>query len=275
VISATGRFGSPYIPPIPGIETFTGTLIHAHDYVDPNTFAGKRVMVVGNGPSGLDIAVELGKQNAPTHPVLLSMRTGVVLRPRYPLGLPKHLWMILAEHLPDKLGKPLEKWIERRQFRNLERYGIKTPKAGQTSAAASTRGPELIHAVRARQVRCVNGIAAITPDGATLDDGIAYELDAIILATGYRPVLYHYFDYNGETDPYGFPVRDLSQHPNGREVVGYPGLYLVGVFYQGKGALYNFNVEADIAVQQIQARLSARRERALEPGHGKIHLANV
>jgi hypothetical protein len=267
VISATGRFNSPYIPPIPGLDRFKGTLIHAHDYTSPQPFTGKRVMVVGNGPSGLDISVEIGRQNAPEHPALLSMRTGVVLRPRYPLGLPKHLWMILSEYLPDFIGKPLEKWIETRRFRNLDRIGIKTPADGQTSAAASTRGPELIHAVRAGQVVCVNGVKSLDENGALLTDGTYHELDAVILGTGYRPVLYGYFDYQGETDYHGWPLRDLSTHPNGREVLGYPGLYLVGVFYQGKGAMYNFNIEAEIAVRQIQQRLSELRQR-------KVYLAS-
>jgi putative flavoprotein involved in K+ transport len=256
VISASGRFNNPYIPPIEGVDQFKGTLIHAHDYTSPEPFVHKRVMVVGNGPSGLDISVEIGKQNAPRYPVLLSMRTGIVLRPRYPLGLPKHLWMIIGDHLPKFIGKPLEKWIESRQFKDLDKIGIKTPSTGTTSAAASTRGPELIYAVRAGQVICVDGVQAFDERGARLLDGSYHELDAVILGTGYRPVLYQYFDYHGEVDQYGWPLRDFTRHYNGREVVGYPGLYLVGVFYQGKGAMYNFNVEAQIAVEQIKERLT-------------------
>jgi hypothetical protein len=126
------------------------------------------------------------------------------------------------------------------------------------SAAASTRGAELIHAVRAGQVKCVTGIARLEGNCTILDDGSRFELDTLILATGYDPVLYHYFPCQFETDANGWPLRDLSQHPNGREVKGFPGLYLVGVFYKGKGAMYNFNVEAEIAVSQIQERLQYR-----------------
>jgi len=49
----------------------------------------------------------------------------------------------------------------------------------------------------------------------------------------------------------GFPLLDRTPHPNGRQVVDTPGLYVVGVFYKGKGALYNINVEAKIAAEQI------------------------
>jgi hypothetical protein len=213
-------------------------------------------MVVGNGPSGLDISIEIGRQNAPANPALLAMRTGITLRPRYPYGLPKHLWMILCDKLPQAWGKRLCDYIERLKFENLAQIGIKTPMHGQSSGAASTRGAELITAVKRGWVKCVDAPRQFTTDGAILENGEFVTLDAVILGTGYRPVLYRYFAYEGETDAYGWPLRDFSQHPNGREVKGYPGLYLVGVFYQGKGAMYNFNIEAAIAVAQIQARLA-------------------
>jgi hypothetical protein len=64
----------------------------------------------------------------------------------------------------------------------------------------------------------------------------------------------------GSNGQRGWPMRDTSQHPNGRQVLGYAGLYLVGVFYKGKGAMYNFNVEANIAAEQIQTYLEQLRE---------------
>jgi cation diffusion facilitator CzcD-associated flavoprotein CzcO len=273
VISATGRFNHPYLPEYPGMEDFQGRLLHARDYIDPTQFLNQQVMVVGNGPSGLDIAVELGAQNAPQYPALLSMRTGVILRPRYPLGLPKHLWMMLADGLPDFIGQPLIKWIENLRFNNLEALGIKTPKESESSGAASTRGTELIRAVKAGQVRCVDGLHHFERNAVVLNDRARYEVDTVILATGYRPVLYQYFDFNGERDNYDWPVRDFSQHPNGREVKGFPGLYLVGVFYQGRGAMYNFSVEAEIAAEQIEERL---RERSIQSSstNEQTHLAS-
>jgi hypothetical protein len=54
----------------------------------------------------------------------------------------------------------------------------------------------------------------------------------------------------------GFPILDRATHANGREVLGYKGLYIVGVWYKGKGAMYNFWVEAQIARDQIRAYLA-------------------
>src|SRR5664279_4510206 len=54
VIIASGRYGNPYLPRIPGAETFAGRYLHAQDFKQPEAFAGERVLVVGNGPSGVD-----------------------------------------------------------------------------------------------------------------------------------------------------------------------------------------------------------------------------
>lgn len=49
----------PYIPPIPGLEVFPGRCLHSHSYREPVQHAGHRVLVVGAGPSGRDIALDL------------------------------------------------------------------------------------------------------------------------------------------------------------------------------------------------------------------------
>lgn len=256
VISATGRFGKPFQPVFLGEETFSGRILHAKDYLGPGPFAGQRVMVVGNGPSGIDIATELSFHAQ--SPVLLSQRTGVVLRPRYPWGLPKHLWMIIGEKLPDAISGPLLRKIDSLRYENLDRIGIKVPRSeAETSAAGGTRGGELIRAVRAGRVRSVDGPERFDGEAVILRDGSRYALDAVILATGYHPVCWDYLKIDAGRDRHGWPARldDLDEGGQ-RQVAGYPGLYLVGVFYKGKGAMYNFNTEAAQAVREIQARLA-------------------
>lgn len=44
---------------LPGLEKFEGWYLHSRDYKSPQSFLGKRVVVVGTGNSGIDIAVEL------------------------------------------------------------------------------------------------------------------------------------------------------------------------------------------------------------------------
>lgn len=57
----------------PGHDTFTGTCIHSRDYKDGNAFTGKRVVVVGIGNSGGDIASEISR-----HAAKVSMREKIL-----------------------------------------------------------------------------------------------------------------------------------------------------------------------------------------------------
>lgn len=280
VISAAGRFANPFSAAIPGLSEFRGEVIHAHDYRDAEPFAGKQVMVIGNGPSGMDIAVELGQHNGADNPALLSMRTGLMLKPRYPLGLPKHAWMMLTARLPNAPGRWIDRNVEAISFRHQERVGIRRPPPGLESSAASTRGPELFRAAKGGYVVCVAGPKRFTADGVELNDGLVYHPDVVILATGYRPVVRYLCDLQYEIGDQDWPLREQSQDYDldlnqleykgtyavgektdrekgvlERELKGYPGLYFVSNYYKGRGTLYNINVEAEIAVAQIRQRL--------------------
>lgn len=276
VVLCTGRFSTPYTAPLKGLEQFEGIKIHAHDYHHPDQLRGKRVMVVGNGPSGIDIAVETGRNNLT--PTLLAMRTGVSLKRRYPLGLAKQTWMLIADYLPKRFYEPLMSLSERMsEYRPTALTGIKTPPAGQASSAVAYRGDELIRAVRRGQVSCVDAPAEIHSHTVTLTDGSVHEIDALVIATGYRPTFGYLNNVRLTPDEQGWPARfnsldypidyanltyratydvglaiDSHFQPTLREIEGYMGLFQVGLYYKGKGAMYNFNVEAEIAAMQIK-----------------------
>ncbi|XP_063381060.1 senecionine N-oxygenase isoform X2 [Cydia fagiglandana] len=59
VFVCNGHYNTPFIPSIPGLKEFEGDVMHSHDYRVPDIFANKRVLVVGAGPSGMDIALEV------------------------------------------------------------------------------------------------------------------------------------------------------------------------------------------------------------------------
>lgn len=52
VMVCNGHYFKPSIPNIPGRDIFTGKQMHSHDYRVPEVFDGKRVVVLGAGPSG-------------------------------------------------------------------------------------------------------------------------------------------------------------------------------------------------------------------------------
>ena len=64
VIVATGHFSTPNVPHFEGIETFPGRILHSHDFRSARDFAGQHVLLIGNGFSAEDIALQLYKYGA-------------------------------------------------------------------------------------------------------------------------------------------------------------------------------------------------------------------
>jgi hypothetical protein len=59
IIMATGVSGVPRIPRLPDLDSYRGTILHSSEYANGSAHAGTRVLVIGTGVSGHDIAQDL------------------------------------------------------------------------------------------------------------------------------------------------------------------------------------------------------------------------
>lgn len=59
ILVCNGHYSEPSYPHIPGVETFTGTTMHSHYYRVPEVFNDKILLVIGCGPSGVDIVFDV------------------------------------------------------------------------------------------------------------------------------------------------------------------------------------------------------------------------
>jgi hypothetical protein len=66
VILANGHYNEPYLPPIPGLAAFSGEVVHARWWRNPQRFRGEDIVVVGSRASGSDIARELAQDDDAT-----------------------------------------------------------------------------------------------------------------------------------------------------------------------------------------------------------------
>lgn len=182
VVVANGHNWSPKTPRYAGM--FTGETMHSAHYRTPDVFVGKRVLVVGGGNSGCDIAVEAAQFGERTWH---STRRGYYYMPKYLFGQP-------SDQVGDRmlrLGMPLwlRRLIARLSYRVLvgrpEKLGLPKPDHAlfETHPVVNTLLPYYV------------GQGDVTPkpdvarfDGKTVHftDGSSSEVDLIVFATGYN-----------------------------------------------------------------------------------------
>ena len=193
VVSATGTWHSPFVPPYRGRERFTGTQLHSAHYVGPEPFAGQRVLVVGGGNSGAQVLAEIS---------MLSDTVWVTERP--------------PRFLPDDVdGRVLfrrasAQWKERQD-------GHVTPGA---SLGDIVMVPPVVEA-RARGVLVSREpFDHFTESGVVWPDGTSAAIDAVIWCTGFRSALSH-------LAPLGI-VQDGRVAVRNTRAIDEPRLWLVG-----------------------------------------------
>ncbi|MCA1554482.1 MAG: NAD(P)-binding domain-containing protein, partial [Chloroflexi bacterium] len=189
VVVCTGHDVVPAMPHYADAETFKGTLIHSRAYKSPEPFAGQRVLVVGIGSSGADIATELSDV---AQRVLLSTTRGGWFVPHYVAGRP---W----DHLLTRAGNRLPYGLRLRAFRQLitseyarmglsaqpSDWGFPTP-AFDLWRARVTPSTSLIRKTIAGAISVVSDLVRIAADEAQFADGQHARVDSIILCTGYH-----------------------------------------------------------------------------------------
>ena len=232
VVVATGALNRPSIP-VWALDTdYGGTVLHSSDYRNASSHRGQRVLVVGPGSSGLEIARDLVDGRA-AH-VLLAVRTPPNLLPREGGGLPFDLPVPLFLGLPEPLVDTMLRRVQRMFWGDLSEYGLppatEGAMAGLRSRGAGTAIVDRasIEAVRAGSIRCVAGVERLDATGAVLADGTHEEVDAVVLATGYTTGLDSLVGHLDVLDARGMPrVVDGGEVADGLRFVGYvyrPGL---------------------------------------------------
>ncbi|GIH96960.1 monooxygenase [Planobispora siamensis] len=177
VIAASGAFGNPYLPVLPGQAGFTGEILHAAAYREPSPYAGGRVVVVGAGNSAVQIAHDL----ADVASVTLATRAPVRFVNQRPLGRDLHFWFAVTgfDRLPAR------------------------------RAGAPPRGPVLDdgryrRALASGRIERREMFTGFDGDRVVWADGRRERVDAVVFATGYRPAL-PYLDGLGALDAAGRP----------------------------------------------------------------------
>lgn len=236
VVVASGHQGVPAHPD--WVPRFTGQYQHSHSYRTPKPFEGQRVLVVGVGNSGLDIAADLAPFAAQT---FSSARSPVLIMPRMILGVP-------TPRILSKLVRPSFPWLVQRQILRavsrvyhgrMEQWGLRTPVTRTHPASSAT----FMAHVSYQRIGIKPGVADVDGTTVRFTDGTLLEVDTVIAATGYHIDL-------------PFLAKDVAPVAERRLEAWYrivhpdrPGLYFIGFF--------NVSGGANIAMMDTQSQLLA------------------
>jgi cation diffusion facilitator CzcD-associated flavoprotein CzcO len=254
VVVATGWADFPYAPSWPGMETFGGPILHSSSYRNPAPFAGKRVLVVGYGNSGAEIALDLAEAGID---VTLSVRSPVNIVPRELFGLPILVFPIAEQWLPPRAADLLNAPAIRIALGSLAAAGLRKAAKGPLQSIAEDGRVPLIDigtlaAIRAGRIKIRGDVASFTADSVVFRPSPAERFDAAILATGFRPDLRQLLpDAKGALSPSGAPLV------SGR-ATSEAGLFFCGAIVSPTGQLRQIAIEATAIAEIVVEAGTAR-----------------
>jgi hypothetical protein len=246
VVIASGHHSQPRMPELPG--EFAGELLHAHDYKTPDVLRGKRVLVVGGGNSGCDIAVEASRHATST---LLSLRRGYHFLPKFLLGGPLDSGGERFErwHLPYFLRRWITSFLVYVAHGRPERYGLPRP-MHQLFATHPIVNSQLLYCVGHGAIGVRSGIEKVKGNTVRFSDGKEDVVDLMICATGYQatlPMLDEGLVYDNRNQPALF-LNCFHKH--------YDHLFVTGLI-QPNGAIWPL---AELQAKLMAAFLRAKTE---------------
>lgn len=277
VLIANGTLHKPNIPGLPG--QFSGELMHSADYRSPEVFKGKRVLLVGCGNSGADIAVDAVHHAAS---VDISLRRGYYFLPKFVRGRP-------IDTLGGKrrLPRPLKQRIDAAMIRMIlgkpSDYGLPDPDYRMYESHPVVNSL-ILHHLGHGDITPRRDIAAIDGHRVRFADGASAEYDLILQATGYQ-LDYPFIERRHLNWPESEDAPQLYMnifHPQ------YDNLFMMGMIeatglgWEGRNqqarlvALYLHHRQA--GSQAVAALDQARQNRAgerLDGGYRYIKLARM
>jgi len=249
VILTTGINRVPNIPTWEGQDRFKGTIIHSKTYKNPAPFIGKKVLVVGMGNTGAEVALDLAEKGVDT---TVAIRSPISIVPRDVNGRPVQLTAKTLAKIPFGLGDWLGTQIRRFIIGDLTKYGVPLSKMHPTVQLRETGKTPVVdigtaQAIKERKIKAIGDIDSFYEEGILFKNGEQRAFDQVILATGYRANLTDFVPNIAPfLDKYHLPKSPIGTGP-------LQNLFFVGFDnYQLGGILGIIQSETETVVKAIK-----------------------
>lgn len=254
MVVAAGWAEFPNVPTFPGQQAYGGAVLHSRAYRNATPFLGKRVLVVGFGNSGAEIALDLCEAGVTT---ALSVRSPVCLLPRDLLGIPILNFALARGFVPAKVLDFLNEPFLRLAIGSPKSLGMRVAAKGALQMIEEDEKVPVIDVgavkkIREGKIKVFGGVERFDAKGVAFEGGVRADFDAVVLATGfkpdYRPLLP---DALGALDGAGRPK--ISDRRTSE-----PGLYFVGSRVSVRGQLREIALGARRVAADAKAFLQTR-----------------
>lgn len=240
VLVANGHLWDKKVPQIPG--AFAGPQIHSGDYKNVNDLEGNRILVVGAGNSGCDLAVDAVQHRLE---VDIVVRHGSYFQPKMYFGIPRSELPFLSEFTGEEQDLIARLLAKVSIGENSAYPGLPVPKHHTLAEGATVVNDLLLYWIQHGRIGVVgHGIERFDGNTVYFADGTSREYDSIIYATGFHSSL---------------PFLDEELIPRS---AGAPIRYAGGIVPQGLEKLYYIGMIAprgpQIPIYGVQAKVVAR-----------------
>lgn len=161
---------------------FNGEVRHSVTYRSPEELHGKRVLVVGAGNSGVDIACDASFS---AEQAFLSVRRGYHFMPKHIMGKPSDVFSKESPNLPFFMQQKIFGWMLRLINGDMTRYGLPKPdhKIFQTHPILNT---QILHYLGHGDCIAKTDVQKLDGDEVVFVDGSREKIDLVLTATGYQ-----------------------------------------------------------------------------------------
>lgn len=241
VIVANGHLWDKKVPEVPG--QFAGKQLHSSEYHNVGDIDGDRVLVVGAGNSGCDLAVDVAQHRLEADIVI---RNGVYFQPKTYFGKPRQEVPFLAEFSPDEQDL-IARLLARVKIGEWSDYpGMPEPKHRALAEGMTVVNDQLLHWIHHGRVGVVPAIERFEGHTVHFADGTTREYDTILWATGFHPSLPFLADDLVPRQK-GAPVR----YGAGIVLDGAEKLYLVGMIAPRGPQIPIYGIQTKVVAQMI------------------------
>jgi hypothetical protein len=245
VVVASGRFRSPWLPTISGLDSFTGSAgaMSTYQYRESDPYVGKRVLVAGGAISALEIASELAQLGVN---VTVTQRRQRYVLPKFAAGVPSDARIftrygtLANETLPVAEVDRQLKEIVVEAGGSPEQYGAPAPDPSLL-AAGVTLAQQYLPLVAEGRIALRPWMTGVDRTTVTFADESADEFDGILFGTGFNldlPFLSDEIRATVDLDTVHLDADRYTFHPD------LPGLAFVGMWDQSGGYFVPLELQA-------------------------------